>query len=111
MATRDCHQRRESAMASEIDTPIVNKLHAEGSQIQAEWERLRLNKARDAATEEDLASHRLSFFLGAVAIWQTLQEAGDNTSVVDVLQDELEGFLSAMEAEGHITLSDGQPLQ
>ena len=97
-------------MGYEIDNPIVSTLHAEGRHIEAEWEHLKINKARDAA-EKDLISHRLSFFLGAVAVWQAIQDAGDDESVVEDLQDELEAFLAAMEAEGHITLSDGQPLQ
>lgn len=97
-------------MGYEIDNPIVSTLHAEGRHIEAEWERLKIDKARGAA-DDDLTSHRLSFFLGAVAVWQAIQEAGDDESVVDDLQDELEAFLAAMQAEGHITLSDGQPLQ
>jgi hypothetical protein len=98
-------------MDSKVDSPTVSTLHAEGRHIEAEWERLKVSKAREDATEEDLASHRLSFFLGAIAVWQAIQDAGDDDSVVDDLQDELEAFLAAMEAEGHITLSDGQSLQ
>jgi hypothetical protein len=97
-------------MGYEIDNPIVSTLHAEGRHIEAEWERLKIDKARGAA-DDDLTSHRLSFFLGAVAVWQAIHEAGDDESVVDDLQDELVAFLAAMQAEGHITLSDGQPLQ
>ena len=97
-------------MDYEVDKPIVSTLHAEGRHIEAEWERLKINKAREEA-EEDLISHRLSFFLGAVAVLQAIQEAGDDDSVVDDLQDELEAFLAATQDEGHITLSDGKPLQ
>ena len=95
-------------MDSKVDSPTVSTLHAEGRHIEAEWERLKENNgAMGNATEEDIASHRLSFFLGALSVWQAIQDAEDDESVVDDVQDELEAFLAAMEAEGHITLSEG----
>ena len=90
----------------EPDHPNVAALHAEGRHIEAEWERLKISSPGKDYTEEDLASHRLSFFLGAVAVWQAIQDAGDDESAVDDLQSEMEAFLEAMEAEGHIVLSD-----
>jgi hypothetical protein len=101
-------------MDSEVDSQTISTLHAEGRHIEAEWERLRVNSAGNDATKEDLDSHRLTFFLGAVAVWQAIQEAEDDASVVDELQAEMEAFLQGMEAQGHITLTDrpdGQPLQ
>jgi hypothetical protein len=101
-------------MTHQVESPIVRNLHAEGHHIAAEWERLKINSAGNDATNEDLDSHRLSFFLGAVALWQAMQEAEGDESVVDEVQAELEGFLEAMEASGRIVLSarsGGQPLQ
>jgi hypothetical protein len=101
-------------MTSQVESPMVSNLHAEGRHIAAEWERLKINSADNEATKEDLDSHRLSFFLGAVALWQAMQEAEVDESVVDDLQAELEVFLETMEANGHIALSErpgGQPLQ
>ena len=92
------HSNRERSCAS------ISALHAEGRHIDAEWERLKLMGARKEATAEDLASHRLFFFLGALSIWQVIQDAEDEV-VGDQLQAELEGFLREMEAMGHITLS------
>ena len=82
----------------------ISVLHAEGRHIDAEWERLKLRGACSDATEEDLASHRFSFFLGALCIWQAIQDAEDET-VVDQLRGELEAFLAEMESMGYIRLS------
>jgi hypothetical protein len=73
---------------SKADNSIVSRLHAEGRHIEAEWERLKINSAGKDATDEDLASHRLSFFLGAVAVWQAVQDAEDGESAVEDLQTE-----------------------
>jgi hypothetical protein len=83
---------------------IVSKLHAEGRHIDAEWERLKTTGARKDATAEDLASHRLSFFLGAIAVLQAIQDAED-VAVVDEVQAELEAFLAEMEATGHLVVT------
>lgn len=83
---------------------IIGELHAEGRHIDAEWERLKINGARKDATDEDLASHRLSFFLGAIAALQAIQEAEDAT-VVDELQAELEAFLTETEAAGRVAVA------
>ena len=83
------------------DSAIIGELHAEGRHIDAEWERLKSNGARKDATREDLESHRLSFFLGAIAVLQAIQEAED-PAVVDELQAELEAFLIETEATGRV---------
>jgi hypothetical protein len=90
--------RRESRSAA------IKALHAEGRHIDAEWERLKVDGARWDATEEDLASHRLTFFLGALSVWQAIQHAKDET-VVDELQAEIESFLADMEDPGHVTVT------
>jgi hypothetical protein len=112
VAIRD--SRPEKVMSREFNSPIVSTLHAEGRHIEAEWERLTINNSRSLATGSGLAAHRLAFFLGAVAVWQAVQDAGDDESVVDDLQTELEAFLVDMAKQGHITLSErpvGQSLQ
>lgn len=88
----------------QANPPIISDLHAEGRHIDAEWERLKTTGARKDATAEDLASHRLSFFLGAIAVLQAIQEAEDAT-VVDEVQAELEAFLAEMEARGHLVVT------
>jgi hypothetical protein len=93
-------------MTREVDFPNISSLHAQGRHIAAEWERLKINSAGNDAAKEDLDSHRLSFFLGAVAVWQAMQEAEGDESVVDDVQAELEAFLEDMQARGQITLTD-----
>jgi hypothetical protein len=88
----------------QADSLRISVLQAEGRHIDAEWERLKINGAQSDASEEGLASHRVSFFLGALSIWQAIQEADDET-VVDQLRGELEGFLAEMESLGYSKLS------
>lgn len=88
----------------EAKTLRISVLHAQGRHLDAEWERLELEGARSDATDEDLMSHRLTFFLGALSIWQAMQDAEDET-VVQQLQSELEAFLAEMESMGYIRSS------
>jgi len=92
----------------------VRTLHAEGRHIEAEWERMKHQGACKDATEADVASHRLTFFLGALSVWQAIQDAEDGEAMVDDVGAELETFLEDVEAQGHVTLSDrpeGRQLQ
>ena len=84
----------------EFSFPAVDALHAQGRHIDAEWERL-LNGARNETTEDELASHRLLFFLGALSLWQLIQDADDDATVRE-LQVELKGFLAEIKTSGNM---------
>ena len=89
----------------EFSFPAVDALHAQGRHIDAEWERL-LNGARNETTADELASHRLLFLLGALSLWQLIQDADDD-SVVRELQVELKGFLAEIKSSGAMPEAGG----